>query len=85
MLLSCKIEISLLMAVLCTFSFPKRLIGFSFQVLSILDISDDLVKKIFMSNTEISYASKKFKKRNFLCPNSYFITTRSRSFRYDKN
>lgn len=60
MLLSCKIEISLLMAVLSTFSFPKRLIGLSFQVLSILDISDDLVKKVFMFNTEISYASKKF-------------------------
>lgn len=37
-------------------SFPKRLIGFSFQVLSILDISDDLVKKVLMFNTEISYA-----------------------------
>lgn len=72
MLLSCKIEISLLMAVLCTFSFPKRLIGFSFQVLSILDISDDLVKKIFMSNTEISYASKKIKKKKFPMPQFIF-------------
>lgn len=61
MLLSCtcKIEISLLMAVflVLVLSFPRRVIGFSFEVVSILDISDDLVKKVFMFNAVISHIS----------------------------
>lgn len=60
MLLSstCKIEISLLMAmILVLLSFLRRVIGFSLEVMSILDISGGLVKKIFMFNITISYVS----------------------------
>lgn len=62
MLLSCtcKLEISLLRAMFLVFFpifSPKRVIEFSFKVVSILDISDDLVKKVFMFNTTISYVS----------------------------
>lgn len=38
-------------------SFPKRDIGFSFEVVSTLDISGDLIKKVFMFNIVTSYAS----------------------------
>lgn len=61
MLLSCtcKIEISLLMALflVLVLSFPKRDLGFSFEVVSILGISGNLVKRVFTFNIVISYVS----------------------------
>lgn len=38
-------------------SFPKRGLGFSFEVVSILGISGNLVKRVFTFNIVISYVS----------------------------
>lgn len=38
-------------------SFPKRDLGFSFEVVSILGISGNLVKRVFTFNIVISYVS----------------------------
>lgn len=45
------------MFLILVLSFPRRIVGFSFEVVSILDISDDLVKKVFMFNAVISHIS----------------------------